>query len=208
MESPKRTCRFFPGDSCQNRKAGNMLPELTQKVSLFFLLLRIDEDLANHVKQGKCPVCGGPLHYSNYPRKPRGGPDNIPDECLVMLSLCCGREECRKRARPASCRFMGRKVYWHGIILLVMALKQQRPEGPSINKLMKMFEIGSRNTILKWLQYYRDIFPTSPQWQRIRGQIVASIRDSELPGELLNYFFRQSKTKDIGLVSCLKLLAT
>ena len=37
----------------------------------FTLLLRIDHDLAEQVRSGRCR-CGGVLHRADYPRKPRG----------------------------------------------------------------------------------------------------------------------------------------
>ena len=112
-----------------------MLTELVEKVSLFRILHRIDTDLCNQHRQKGCPYCGGPLHQSNYERKPRGGPDNIPDEYLIRQSLCCGRPECRRRALPQSCLFMGRRVYWGCVILVVMAFKQNRPHAASARKI-------------------------------------------------------------------------
>ena len=114
-----------------------MLPELLQKKSLFRLLYQLDLDISNQQKQQGCPYCDGALHVANYPREPRGGPDNILDEYLIRLSFCCGQEGCRKRKLSPSCRFLGPKVYWAAAILVVMALRQNRPEGKSIGKLKK-----------------------------------------------------------------------
>ena len=79
-----------------------MLSELLQKASLFFLLYRIDLDLAEQVQSKGCPFCHCPLHHANYTRKPRGGPVNIPDEYLIRQSLCCSNPECRRRTMPPS----------------------------------------------------------------------------------------------------------
>ena len=125
-----------------------MLAELLQKSSLFSLLHRIDTDLANQCRERGCPFCGGPLHQATYQRKPRGGPVDLPEECLIRQSLCCGRENCRRRCLPASCLFMGRRVYWAGVILVVMALRQNRLEGSSTSELMRMFDM-SRKTRLQ-----------------------------------------------------------
>jgi len=93
-----------------------MISELLERSSLFSLLHRIDRDLAEEHRQKRCPVCGGPLHQSNYPRKPRGGPEDLPEEILVRRSFCCGTEGCRVRSLPPSCLFMGRRVYW-GVVV-------------------------------------------------------------------------------------------
>ncbi len=184
-----------------------MLPELTQKTSLYNLLFRIDEDLAEEVKKKGCPYCGGPLHYGNYPRKPRGGPDDIPDELQVRHSLCCGQKGCRKRQKPPSVRFMGQKVYWACVILIVMVLRQNRPNGKSASELQRMFGI-SYQTIVRWIQYFRDEFPQSNWWQRLRGRVDSTISNSGLPGNLLNCFIKSNNSHEKGLVECLRFLAS
>jgi hypothetical protein len=184
-----------------------MLPELIQKASLFSLLHRIDMELVRQHQQGRCPFCGGPLHQANYLRKPRGGPDDIPEDCLLRLSLCCGREGCRRRSLPPSTRFMERRVYWSCVILVVMVLRQDRPDGLSANKLKKLFGV-SRLTIKRWVAYFRDVFPFSAQWQRLRGRVSPSVRDSELPGSLVRFFLLNSESPDKGLIACLHSLAT
>jgi hypothetical protein len=151
--------------------------------------------------------CGGPLHQANYMRKPRGGPDGIPEECLLRLSLCCGNEGCRSRSLPPSTRFMGRRVYWGCVILVVMTLRQNRPGGVSANKFKKLFGV-TRLTIKRWIAYFRDVFPFSAQWQRLRGRVSSSVRDSELPGALLRFFLINSESAERGLIACLHFLST
>jgi hypothetical protein len=184
-----------------------MLPELLQKTSLFYLLHCIDLDLAREHQSARCPYCGGPLYHSGYQRKPRGGADRIPDEYLVRLSLCCGRERCRRRTLPPSSLFMGRRVYWGCVILVVMTLRQNRPNGSSTSRLMRLFGV-SRNTIKRWITYFRDIFPSSDQWERLRGRISSLVRDSELPGGLVRYFLDHSESAEKALAGCLRFLAT
>ena len=184
-----------------------MLTELLQKVSLFSLLHRIDMDLARQHQQGGCPYCGGPLHQANYPRKPRGGPDDIAEDCLLRLSLCCGREECRRRSLPPSTRFMGRRVYWGCVILVVMTLRQNRADGVSANKLKRLLGV-TRKTLNRWATYFRDIFPCSAKWQRLRGRVSSLIQDSELPAALVRFFLLNSESPEKGLISCLDFLAT
>jgi len=184
-----------------------MLPELLQKSNLFSILHRIDVDLADQCRQNKCPFCGGPLHHANYERKPRGGPEDLFNEYLVRQSLCCGREGCRRRCLPPSCLFMGRRVYFGVVILVVMALRQNRPDGASAVELKQMFGI-SQKTLIRWITYFREVFPFSAQWQRLRGRVHSSIGNNDLPGNLLAYFIRYADSPEDGLVACLRFLAS
>jgi hypothetical protein len=184
-----------------------MLPDLLRRVSLFRVLHLIDRDLAEECRQARCPICGGPLHYAPYTRKPRCGPKDIPEEYQKRLSLCCGREECRRRVLPPSCLFLGRKVYWQAVILVTMTLRQRRLEGASSNRLMRMFSIP-RKTIVRWMQYFHSTFPTTAQWQCLRGRVKAGVDNPGLPGSLVEHFLAHSSSPFTGLVDCLRFLAS
>lgn len=184
-----------------------MLSELLQDVSLFRILHQIDRDLAESCRQARCPHCQGPLHNAPYIRKPRGGPDKIPEEYLHRFSLCCGREGCRRRVLPPSCLFMDRRVYWQVVILVVITLRQSRSNGIGANRLMRMFSIP-RKTIVRWTSYFRDEFAASRKWQRLRGRIDSSVGNENLPGSLVEYFLSHFSPAVGGLVACLQFLAT
>lgn len=183
-----------------------MLTELLQRISLFRVLHAIDVDLARQVREQRCPHCGGPLCRANYQRKPRGGPETIPEEYLVRESLCCSREGCRRRTLPPSCLFMGRRVYWGCVILVVLALGQQRPGGASAGKLQRMFAIP-RKTLMRWFAYFREEFPLSARWQQLRGRVRASVDNGRLPGSLLECFLGEADSEEGALVGCLRFLA-
>ncbi len=182
-----------------------MLTELYQKSTLFCLLLNIDKELAAKERKAGCPYCGGPLHNANYPRKPRGGPNDLADEYLIRFSLCCGREKCRRRRIPPSCRFNGRRVYWHGVMLLVMTFREGRSAGKTAEKFQKLFGI-TRNTIARWIAWYQEVFPSTATWRRIRGLVNPGVRNDNLPVDLVNHFIAHSVCPGGGLVSCLKVL--
>jgi hypothetical protein len=131
-----------------------MLSDLLQDVSLFRILHQIDLGLAESCRQAWCPYSQGALHYASYLRKPRGVPEKIPEEYLIRYSLCCGREGCCRRVLPPSCLFMGRRVYWHAVIRVVMTLRQSRSNGMGANQLMRMFSIP-RKTIVRWTSYFQ-----------------------------------------------------
>jgi hypothetical protein len=181
-----------------------MLSEPLKNKSLFNHLYTIDKKIAEKYRQMPCPYCNGPLHFANYLRKPRGEPEGVLEECFIRFSLCCGKEGCRHRIMPPSCRFMGRKIYWHVVILVILSDWHNKPT--NIFKLSKLFSV-SRNTIDRWIAFYQDVFPSSQQWQLIRGQVAASIKDNELPANLVNYFLNLKSCAKDALVSCLKFLS-
>jgi len=85
----------------------------------FELLVEVDEAVTHRVAAEGCPVCDGPLHRSDYDRKPRGALLAPAGEAFARrFSLCCGREGCRKRAMPPSVRFLGRRVYLGAVVIL------------------------------------------------------------------------------------------
>ena len=62
-----------------------------------------------------------------YMRKPRGGPEDLPEKFFVRYSLCCGRRGCRKQTLLPSVLFMGWRVYWANVILVVVTPRQSTP---------------------------------------------------------------------------------
>jgi len=184
-----------------------MLPELLQTSNLFQLLHRIDVDMAEQQKRAGCPYCSGSLHYSNYQRKPRGGPDTLPDEIDIRLSLCCANEKCRRRTLPQSTLFMDRKVYFRSVILIVLTLRQNNPREYSKARLIRIFGI-SRKTINRWLTFFREHFPRSNLWKTVRGYVSSTVQNNNLPGSLVDYFLQHNQTGQEAIINCLRLLAT
>jgi hypothetical protein len=146
------------------------------------------------------------LHRAFYERKPRGGPTTLPEAYSVRLSLCCGRMGCRRRSLPPSCLFMGRRVYWGPVVLVVVTLRQQRSVGASANKLRRLFGI-SHKTLVRWMRYFREVFPRTVQWQRLRGLVSAEVFNAELPSALLMYVIGTQKDEQQALIACLCFLA-
>jgi hypothetical protein len=101
---------------------------------------------------------------------------------------------------------MGRRVYWGCVILVVMALRQKRPQGASARRLQAIFEI-SRSTLTRWFAYFKEEFPRSPRWQRLRGQVISRVENDRLPASLLECFLHEAETAEGGLVGCLAFLA-
>ncbi len=183
-----------------------MLSKILKNESLFGALYKIDLAIAKLYRQKKCPHCQGPLYYANYFRKPRGEPDGIPEEYCLQFSLCCGKEGCRRRLIPPTCRFLGRKVYWYAVILTIVSDWQNKIQNMTISKLAGKMGI-SRNTLKRWLHFFQNIFPVSTQWKKIRGCVSAIVKNDRLPGSLINSYLKQQSNIEKALISCLKFLS-
>jgi hypothetical protein len=162
-----------------------MYHELPRDASFWRFLFSIDQDLAETARQKACP-CGGRLHRANYPRKPRGGPDDLPEEYGHRLSFCCERDGCRKRTTPPSVRFLGPKVYLGAVVVLVSAMRQG-PTPRRIAELTRLFG-ASRRTIARWQAFWQESFPRSPFWKIARGRLVPVIEVEVLPRALTEAF--------------------
>ena len=165
-----------------------MYHDLPDSASFWSFLLAVDEDLAEQTRKQGCP-CGGRLHCANYPRKPRGTPDPLPEPQRLRLSFCCDRDGCRKRATPPSVRFLGRKVYLAAIIILVSAMRQ----GPSprrVSELSQRFG-ADESTISRWQTFWREHFPQTPFWKVARAGLVTLGKFVSLPYLLVDTFLRR-----------------
>jgi hypothetical protein len=183
-----------------------MLSELIKKKNLFPHLYEIDKKMAEQYRQLPCPYCGGPLYFSNYMRKPRGEPEDVPEKYFIQFSLCCGTEGCRKRLMPPSCRFLGRKVYWFAVILCILTDFQNTNEKATMSDWSMRTGI-CRNTIKRWLAFFHDTFPAGRTWRRLRGQISACVRNSSLPSSFINYCLTLKSTAKDALITGLICLS-
>ena len=164
-----------------------MYHELPRHASFWAFLFSIDQDRAEEARRKKCP-CGGCLHRANYPRKPRGGGEDRPQEYDFRLSFCCEREGCRKRVTPPSVRFLGRKVYLGAIVILAAAMRQ----GPSprrVRELSRLFG-ADRHTIVRWRVFWSEHFPQTPFWKAARGRLVPAVEVIALPLAIVEAFHR------------------
>jgi hypothetical protein len=164
-----------------------MIYEVPRGPGLWSFLLSVDQDLAKCCRREGCP-CGGRLHVANYPRKPRGCVDRLPEEYGNRLSFCCDRDGCRRRVTPPSVRFLGRKVYLAAVVLLMAAMRQ----GPSPRRVRELSKLvgADRATILRWREFWSDQFPKSRFWKVARGRLAPVFDVSVLPRSLLDCFIK------------------
>ncbi|MCP4660853.1 MAG: hypothetical protein GY856_36075 [bacterium] len=112
--------------------------DLLKDANLYRILRQLDEAMAAEAKELGCS-CAGKLHQACYRRKPRGGPPEVEgDEAYrLRLSFCCAEEGCRRRTTPPSVLFLGRKVYFAAVVVLVSVLRQ----GPTPTRMARLEEL-------------------------------------------------------------------
>jgi len=150
-------------------------------------LTRFDESLAAEVRAQGCG-CSGRLHQADYPRKPRAGPADLGPAYDRRHSFCCDREGCRRRATPASLRFLGRRVYL-GVVVVLVSIMAHGLTGTRLTRLRD--ELGgslSVRTIQRWRTWWREAFPRSPFWRQARGRFAPPLNRACLPAALLHRF--------------------
>ena len=170
-----------------------MYHELLRDATFWAFLFSIDQDLAEAARQAKCRACKGDLHRADYPRKPRGCSQH-PESCRRRLSFCCSADGCRKRVTPPSVRFLGRKVYLHGVVLLVSAMRQ----GPSPRRVRELTELFgcSRDTLYRWRAFWNEHFPQTTFWQLARARLVPVFEIVDFPRSLLLAFVSGEDDRD------------
>jgi hypothetical protein len=167
---------------------------------LFKLLEKVDADLAKKVRQGRCLLCGAILHSARYRRKPRGIPkaDFDRPEDIWRDSFCCAQEGCRTRHTPPSVRFLGRKVYWGFIVILISAMRN----GLNAGRLKVLREVlgADRRTVERWREWWLKVFAESAFWKAARARFATWIDPATLPGVLCEAFGVERRDRLLDLL--------
>ena len=180
-----------------------MLNIRTLTIKFWKQLRETDEAIAARVARAGCPHCTGRLHRGDYPRKPRGGAiAAVAQDDGRRISLCCGREGCRRRATPPSVRFLGRKVYVGAAIVIasVAALL-----AGSITAVRRESGIPTR-TLRRWTGWWRSGFGASIYLKRMRGRFVPPLDVAALPVSLLERL-ATDVDDETALARCLAFIA-
>jgi hypothetical protein len=162
------------------------LLKLFGDAKFYHVLDRIDAELADATRRAGCLVCRGRLHSARYPRKPRGGPADLPASYERRASFCCAVDGCRKRATPSSVRFLGRRVYLGAVVVLASAMRH----GVSAFRARQLKELfgASRRTLERWRTWWLETFPASRFWQSLRGRFMPAVDERTLPLAVLERF--------------------
>jgi hypothetical protein len=141
-------------------------------------LRKIDAELAEKVREGGCLHClVGVLHSAQYKRKPRSGEKECQKE--LRHSFCCDRDGCRKRHTPPSVRFLGRRIYWGVVVVLISAAHH----GITAERMQRLREaLGiDRRTVERWRQWWLESFVHSPFWKLARARFMPLLCEQTLP---------------------------
>jgi hypothetical protein len=148
-------------------------------------LVDIDEGACARVAAAGCGWCSGPLHRSDYPRKPRGGLLAVGGEVFTRrLSLCCGWEGCRRRATPPSVRYLGRRVYLGAAVILGSIAAQALTTAREVKRATGI----PARTVDRWRQWWHTRFADGPFFEAQRGLFVPPLVISDLPCSLVERF--------------------
>lgn len=155
-------------------------------------LTGIDLARAEEVRQAGCDDCGGPLDRSDYPRKPRGDLGEAAGEYARRVSFCCRRDGCRHRATPPSVRFLGRKVYVGGVVIMASIVGLARlattPRPPRT-----IAGVPAR-TVRRWLGWWQTVFALGSFWLEAQAFFATPVDVAELPASLLARWGRAGPT--------------
>ena len=171
---------------------------------LFQSFEKFDNEMAEECRQAGCQYCPGVLHRSDYKRKPRGGPES--EEEVYRDSFCCDQEGCRKRHTPPSIRFLGRKVYWSVVVILMSALRHGINER-RLQILRGHLEID-RRTLERWRQWWLDTFVQSQFWKSARAGFALPVCEATLPFSLCEAFGLKSEDQLLKLLHFLRPMTT
>jgi hypothetical protein len=179
---------------------------LLRDASLYAQLLTLDRDLAAEARAAGCGFCGGILHSARYPRKPRGGPDDLAPEYATRLSFCCAAEGCRRRTTPPSVRYLGRRVYLGAVVVLVTAL-MGGVTAPRAARLREWFGVNVR-TLKRWRAWWRATFVASAFWQGAQARFMPPVAVATLPASLLERFAGDERTRLLHALTFLAPVTT
>ena len=161
------------------------IEEILRDTRFYDLLLGFDRQIAEAAHTVRCQKCGAALHWGSYERKPRGGPAGLGAEHRRRFSLCCAADGCRKRETPGSVRFLGRKVFFGAMVVLISAM--QSGLNPARMKRLKVLVGVSRRTVMRWREWWRTVFIESPFWRANRA-LAPPAGTADLPASLLRSF--------------------
>lgn len=169
------------------------------------LLLGFDRQIADAAHADRCQKCGATLHWGSYQRKPRGGPAGLGPEHLRRFSLCCAADGCRKRETPGSLRFLGRKVFFGAMVVLISAMQQGVT--PVRAKQLQALVGVSRRTVMRWRDWWQRVFAESPFWRAHRA-LAPTASTAALPASLLQSFEGAIERQMISLLRFLAPITT
>ena len=137
-------------------------------------LKQVDEAEAEVCRKAGCPYCGGVLHSATYPRKPHGLAAGLRDG-VRRFSFCCA--DCRRRVKPPSVRFFGRRFRVAPLFLMVNVLVLTG--GARLEAIGRQWGIPVM-TLRRWRRWWCERFPKTREWRVKRGELAAPSGEAPL----------------------------
>jgi hypothetical protein len=133
-------------------------------------------------------------------------PATLGREHRQRLSVCCAKDGCRQRATPPSLRFLGRKVYLGGLVVLISAMRCGATPA-RIARLQELIGV-SRRTVLRWRRWWCEVFTHSVFWRAAMAAFIPPIDSATLPASILERFCGNAQEQLIALLRFLSPITT
>lgn len=101
--------------------------------------------------------------------------------------------------------FDGRRVYWRMVILVVVALREQRSVGFTMEKLKRLLGVDSK-TVRRWQSWYRERLSPSGEWQALRSRLAFGLTPGSEVQSLFLAYVDESDPEN-GMVRLLRFIA-
>lgn len=160
--------------------------EFVARPEFFSFLLEIDRSIAAEAHSGPCAFCGDRLNRADFLRTGYGLPSGSGDDLRRRFSFCCRGDSCRKRVTPESVRFL-RGVAYVGIVVVLMSAVAQGLSVARVRELTTTLKV-SRQTVARWLVWWKERVVTSPFWCERRGRFMPSLDELRLAAALVGAF--------------------
>ena len=106
---------------------------------------------------------------------------------------------------PKSVLFDGRRVYWRVVILVVVALREQRPFGFTMERLKTELGVDSK-TVRRWQSWHRERLSPSGEWKALGSRLALGLIPGRQIGTLLATFIDESDPES-GMARLLRFIA-
>ena len=93
------------------------------------------------------------------------------------------------------------------IFLVVVALRQRRPDSFSAATLRKLFDV-SWETVRRWMEWFAEGFAQTDLWLSRRGFVPPTVENGDLPAALLEHFDGRGGDSRAAVIGCLEFLVT
>ena len=204
MEPPRLSCRMVEGAPARTRWAEPCYSQPFNEVSSLFSCIRSTSRKPTRRRREAALAVVVSIG--------RNTPVSLGEDrptCRRSTASGWGFAVTRRAAAGASCRLRScsgdGRVYWGVVLLVVTALRQQRLEGFTAKRVEELFGIR-RPTLDRWMGYFREVFPRSRSWQRVRGRVGPAVMENALPSALVEAFVQAHGSPEQALPRLLSFL--